>query len=245
MLTSCFKGCVNSSELDKTSSFDKSSPTLTSASMHSNLLNMGSSFGGVGSGGSGGSERKKKIGKSPLIGQPRLFGGKLVEYLAATKQDLPQIMTSCVKAINRLGLHNQGIFRIPGSQLEINQFKEAFEKGDDPLVTVNPREMNSVAGVLKLYLRELKEPLFPRELYDQFIGALRVSLPAPPPPPQSASSDALLNGGPTNDLSSNSSTASPGENIEAAKIDSIRRTMALVPKPIYIVIRYLFAFLNQ
>lgn len=24
---------------------------------------------------------KKKIGKSPLIGQPRLFGGKLIEYL--------------------------------------------------------------------------------------------------------------------------------------------------------------------
>lgn len=70
-----------------------------------------------------GSEKKKKIGKSPIIGQPRLFGGKLIEYLNATKQDIPQIITSCIKAINRLGLHNQGIFRIPGSQLEINQFK--------------------------------------------------------------------------------------------------------------------------
>ena len=92
---------------------------------------------------------KKKIGKSPLIGQPRLFGGKLVEYLnvlfflfvesklnllilihlKATKQEIPLIITSCIKAINRLGLHNQGIFRIPGSLAEINQFKESFEKG--------------------------------------------------------------------------------------------------------------------
>ena len=103
---------------------------------------------------------KKKIGKSPIIGQPRLFGVKLIEYINATKQEIPPIVTSCIKAINRLGLHNQGIFRIPGSQLEINQFKEAFEKGEDPLITVNPREMNSVAGVLKLYLRELKDPLF-------------------------------------------------------------------------------------
>lgn len=130
-------------------------------------------------------------------------------------------MTSCVKAINRLGLHNQGIFRIPGSQLEINQFKEAFEKGEDPLVTVNPREMNSVAGVLKLYLRELKEPLFPRDLYDSFISSLRMN-------PDSSEQSQL-----------------PVENIEATKIESIRRTMSAVPKPIYIVLRYLFGFLNQ
>jgi hypothetical protein len=29
---------------------------------------------------------KKKIGKSPLIGQPRLFGGKLVEYINVNTQ---------------------------------------------------------------------------------------------------------------------------------------------------------------
>ena len=30
----------------------------------------------------------------------------------------------------------KGIFRVPGAQVDINQFKEAFEKGDDPLVNV-------------------------------------------------------------------------------------------------------------
>ena len=30
---------------------------------------------------------KKKIGKSPLIGQPRLFGGKLIEYLNVNKKN--------------------------------------------------------------------------------------------------------------------------------------------------------------
>lgn len=83
------------------------------------------------------------------------------------------IITSCIKAINRLGLHNQGIFRIPGSLAEINQFKESFEKGEDPLITVNPREMNSVAGVLKLYFRELKDPLFPRDTFDTFANCMR------------------------------------------------------------------------
>ena len=180
---------------------------------------------------------KKKIGKSPIIGQPRLFGGKLTEYINATKQEIPQIVTSCIKAINRLGLHNQGIFRIPGSQLEINQFKEAFEKGEDPLITVNPREMNSVAGVLKLYFRELKDPLFPRDLYDTFINSMRI------PQLQSNMTASVTSNSENSEVIA--TNVSVVENIEAQKIDNIRKAISLVPKPIYIVLRYLFAFLNQ
>jgi SLIT-ROBO Rho GTPase activating protein len=199
---------------------------------------------------------KKKIGKAPIIGQPRLFGGKLIDYINATKQEIPQIITSCIKAINRLGLHNQGIFRIPGSQLEINQFKESFEKGEDPLITVNPREMNSVAGVLKLYLRELKDPLFPRECYDAFLNALRANTAVSTNANMSVSSPLMqqtyneLNASQNASMLLNGSTDlttqnSPFENIEATKVDNIRKVMIGVSRPIYVVLRYLFAFLNQ
>lgn len=183
--------------------------------------------------------QKKKIGKSPIIGQPRLFGGKLTEYISATKQEIPPIITSCIKAINRLGLHNQGIFRIPGSQLEINQFKESFEKGEDPLITVNPREMNSVAGVLKLYLRELKDPLFPRDMYDQFLASMRINHQTVI---QSSGTGDVVASSPVDNSSPNCLHV---ENLEAHKVENIRRVMETVPKPVYNVLRYLFAFLNQ
>ena len=32
--------------------------------------------------------------------------------------------------------------------------------------------MNSVAGVIKLYFRELKEPLFARDIFDSFISGI-------------------------------------------------------------------------
>lgn len=182
--------------------------------------------------------QKKKIGKSPIIGQPRLFGGKLIEYINATKQEIPPIITSCIKAINRLGLHNQGIFRIPGSQLEINQFKESFEKGEDPLVTVNPREMNSVAGVLKLYLRELKDPLFPRDMYDSFLNAMRINH-------DSISQSVGLPGNEPGSPDSSSPNCIRVENLEAHKVENIRKVMDNVPKSVYNVLRYLFAFLNH
>ncbi|CAF4444920.1 unnamed protein product, partial [Rotaria sp. Silwood2] len=116
--------------------------------------------------------KPKQIGRAPILGRPRLFGGKLLDYIQVTQQYIPLIISSCVSAINRIGLHNQGIFRVPGAQVDINQFKDAFEKGEDPLVNITGREMNSVAGVLKLYFRELKEPLFARDMFDSFISCI-------------------------------------------------------------------------
>lgn len=72
------------------------------------------------------------------------------------------------------GLHHQGIFRVSGSQVEINNFKDAFERGEDPLADMtDASDINSVAGVLKLYLRELREPLFPIIYFEQFMELAR------------------------------------------------------------------------
>ena len=43
--------------------------------------------------------------------------------------------------------------------------------GEDPLIDmVDASDINSVAGVLKLYFRELREPLFPLHLFDELIN---------------------------------------------------------------------------
>lgn len=74
------------------------------------------------------------------------------------------------------GLHHQGIFRVSGSQVEISHFRESFERGEDPLAdTTDASDINSVAGVLKLYLRELREPLFPIIYFEHFVTLARES----------------------------------------------------------------------
>ncbi|XP_035212745.1 SLIT-ROBO Rho GTPase-activating protein 1-like isoform X2 [Stegodyphus dumicola] len=119
--------------------------------------------------------RKKRIGRTPLVGQPKLFGGSLEEYLEATNQEIPLIIRSCIRVINLYGLHHQGIFRVSGSQVEINNFRETFERGEDPLADVSDAsDINSVGGVLKLYLRELREPLFPIFYFDQLVEISQV-----------------------------------------------------------------------
>merc|ERR1719471_1335585 len=117
---------------------------------------------------------RKRIGRTLIGGQPKLFGGSLEDYLESSHQDIPQIIKSCVRIINLYGLHHQGIFRVSGSQAEINNFREAFERGEDPLADMTDgNDINSVSGVLKLYLRELREPIFSVQYFDQFMELAR------------------------------------------------------------------------
>ncbi|KAK8383030.1 hypothetical protein O3P69_011505 [Scylla paramamosain] len=153
--------------------------------------------------------RRRRIGRNPLMGQPKLFGGSLEEYLEATGQEIPLIMKSCIRVINLYGLHHQGIFRVSGSQVEINNFRESFERMEDPLADVtDASDINSVAGVLKLYLRELREPLFPTVFFDQFMEIA----------PLEKKHDFVV---------------------------KMRDVVTSLPRPVFVVMRYLFAFLNH
>lgn len=103
------------------------------------------------------------------------------------------------------GLQHQGIFRVSGSQVEINDIKNSFERGEtllpcghmtcwtwlsstplpppcgagnDPLIDEESNhDINSVAGVLKLYFRGLENPLFPKERFNDLISCVRKSRP--------------------------------------------------------------------
>jgi len=154
---------------------------------------------------------RRRIGRSAVSGGslPKLFGGSLEDYLEAVKQDIPTVVRSCVRVINLHGLHHQGIFRVSGSKVEINGFRESFERGDDPLEDIqDASEINSVAGVLKLYLRELREPAFAVQYFDQFMALAKLE----------------------------------------SKHEMVLRVREVVntwPRKVFVVMRYIFSFLNH
>ncbi|XP_034441895.1 SLIT-ROBO Rho GTPase-activating protein 3 isoform X3 [Hippoglossus hippoglossus] len=90
-------------------------------------------------------------------------------------QPIPLVVESCIRYINLYGLQQQGIFRVPGSQVEVNDIKNSFERGEDPLVDdQNEHDINSAAGVLKLYFRGLENPIFPKERFLDFISTIKL-----------------------------------------------------------------------
>ncbi|XP_075999611.1 SLIT-ROBO Rho GTPase-activating protein 2 isoform X2 [Genypterus blacodes] len=96
---------------------------------------------------------------------------------ALRKQDsgeaIPLMVASCIRFISRHGLQHEGIFRVSGSQVEVNDIKNAFERGEDPLAgDQNDHDMDSIAGVLKLYFRGLDHALFPKEVFHDLISCV-------------------------------------------------------------------------
>ncbi|KAG5275211.1 hypothetical protein AALO_G00144820 [Alosa alosa] len=45
-----------------------------------------------------------------------------------SSQMIPLMVESCIRFISRHGLHHEGIFRVSGSQVEVNDIKNAFER---------------------------------------------------------------------------------------------------------------------
>lgn len=102
----------------------------------------------------------------------KVFGCNLENYLKITGREIPEVVESCVKFIKKFGLDHQGIFRLSGSTTEINDMKQLFENGRDPLAGLNHwKDINAVAGLLRVYFRELEDPLFPSSHYQEFIKA--------------------------------------------------------------------------
>ncbi|XP_007522324.1 SLIT-ROBO Rho GTPase-activating protein 3 isoform X2 [Erinaceus europaeus] len=109
----------------------------------------------------------------------KLFNGCMEAFIKDSGQAIPLVVESCIRYINLYGLQQQGIFRVPGSQVEVNDIKNSFERGEDPLVDdQNERDINSVAGVLKLYFRGLENPLFPKERFQDLISTIKLESPA-------------------------------------------------------------------
>ncbi|XP_049419799.1 rho GTPase-activating protein 22 isoform X2 [Epinephelus fuscoguttatus] len=80
----------------------------------------------------------------------------------------PLLVEQCVDFIRERGLDEEGLFRMPGQANLVKELQEAFDCGDKPLFDSNT-DVHTVASLLKLYLRELPEPVIPFCKYEDFL----------------------------------------------------------------------------
>lgn len=105
------------------------------------------------------------------------FGVALDDVLARESTTLPLIIAQCVIAIDQFGLKTEGIYRVSGSASTVGKLKHMFDFEPERVDFRTPAgffgDIHAVAGILKLYLRELPEPLLTKEFYQEFIRAAR------------------------------------------------------------------------
>jgi hypothetical protein len=109
-----------------------------------------------------------------LITHPSVFGSTLEEIMEAQSivhpdLQVPYVMKVLTEAILRRGGHQtEGIFRVPGDIDAVNNLKVVIDRNERPDDDTDPHVPGST---LKLWFRELYQPLIPAELYDSCVKA--------------------------------------------------------------------------
>ncbi|XP_015209707.1 rho GTPase-activating protein 39 isoform X2 [Lepisosteus oculatus] len=106
------------------------------------------------------------------IFSPSMFGSSLEEVMALQKdrypeRQLPWVQTRLSEEVLGLnGDQTEGIFRVPGDIDEVNALKLQVDQWKVPTGLEDP---HIPASLLKLWYRELEEPLIPHEYYEECI----------------------------------------------------------------------------
>ncbi|XP_062851276.1 rho GTPase-activating protein 22 [Trichomycterus rosablanca] len=87
----------------------------------------------------------------------------------------PLLVEQCVDFIREQGLNEEGLFRMPGQANLVKELQDAFDCGDKPSFDSNT-DVHTVASLLKLYLRELPEPVIPFSKYEDFLTCAQLLL---------------------------------------------------------------------
>ena len=110
-----------------------------------------------------------------LVSQTKVFGVCLQTYMdqqALKKPDLkvPEFVEKLCQHIEEHGLTTDGLFRIPGSVKNIKAAKDFIDKTGH-LPDMNSLSIHDCTALLKMFLRELPEPLLTNRMYPYFIAA--------------------------------------------------------------------------
>uniref|UniRef100_A0A663M8A4 Rho GTPase-activating protein 24 n=1 Tax=Athene cunicularia TaxID=194338 RepID=A0A663M8A4_ATHCN len=101
-----------------------------------------------------------------------VFGQRLAETMAYEQKfgqhQVPILVQKCAEFIREHGVSEEGIFRLPGQDNLVKQLRDAFDAGERPSFD-RDTDVHTVASLLKLYLRELPEPVVPWMQYEDFL----------------------------------------------------------------------------
>lgn len=164
-----YKGPRREGAYEDGSGFAGATAAAASSSGHNGLHSPHPSSGNGGAAGGGPHQQGRPI-----------FGVDLATQMARDNVEVPGILEKCCAAVEQVGKENMGIYRLSGTTSKVQRLKAKFDSDWTTVDLFDPHDgeansdINIVSGCLKLWFRELPEPLLTWELYRSFIDAAKV-----------------------------------------------------------------------
>uniref|UniRef100_A0A671PCE9 Minor histocompatibility protein HA-1-like n=1 Tax=Sinocyclocheilus anshuiensis TaxID=1608454 RepID=A0A671PCE9_9TELE len=174
-----------------------------------------------------------QCGHKKLQGRLQLFGQDFSQVSGNSPDSIPFIIKKCIGEIERRALRMKGIYRVNGVKTRVEKLCQAFENGKE-LVELSQSSPHDISNVLKLYLRQLPEPIMPFRLYNSLMGLAKESLAVVGPEgAETGKGPDLVDLGPETDPEL------------LALVDRLKNLLKELPKPNTAILRYIASHLRR
>ncbi|KAM4530205.1 rho GTPase-activating protein 27-like isoform 3-T3 [Odontesthes bonariensis] len=104
-----------------------------------------------------------------------VFGCHLDTLCHRENATIPKFVEKCIRTVERRGLDVDGIYRVSGNLAVIQRLRHKADHEEQlDLEDGQWEEIHVITGALKLFFRELPEPLFPFSSFEKFIAAIKL-----------------------------------------------------------------------
>uniref|UniRef100_A0A8D8RHW2 Unconventional myosin-IXb n=1 Tax=Cacopsylla melanoneura TaxID=428564 RepID=A0A8D8RHW2_9HEMI len=104
----------------------------------------------------------------------RVFGVPLSQ-IRSTDGKIPRLVDLLITTIEVRGLYTEGIYRKSGIHSKQQELKVKIDEGKLPDLELDDYSVHILANLLKLFLREMPEPLLTFEYYEEFLRAAELT----------------------------------------------------------------------
>jgi len=120
-------------------------------------------------------DKKKEVFGVPLVTSLEYAFVYIDPSENSNNKKIPIVVYECINFLRKNGLTKEGIFRVNGSERRINNSLKVFNENAGYGFGFDFDGMNvfDAASLLKLYLRQLPEPLIPFCLYNSFLDVIK------------------------------------------------------------------------
>ncbi|XP_061550769.1 rho GTPase-activating protein 12-like isoform X6 [Phycodurus eques] len=104
----------------------------------------------------------------------QVFGGSLASLCQRENSTVPSFVKMCMDHVERNGLHIHGLYRVSGNLALIQKLRYAVNHDEKvSLADGKWEDIHVTTGALKLFFRELPEPLFTFSLFHDFVSSIK------------------------------------------------------------------------
>ncbi|XP_039221751.1 rac GTPase-activating protein 1-like isoform X2 [Crotalus tigris] len=105
----------------------------------------------------------------------RVKEGILADFAPSKPPRVPPIVVRCVAQIEKRGLREAGLYRVPGAESLVREWKYKLLSSQEALPSLDlVADVHVICGILKDFLRNLKEPLVTFCLHSAFLQAAEI-----------------------------------------------------------------------